>query len=158
GGPHYPGRKAPDRNRSLRATGRHPCSSPRAIQTRLLRDCARRFFPCRRAPASGRRSFRGNALRRLPPSGVFFTVPPLLAQTGNPVGEADELLGQFLEAPVVFDVFLYLGGAIRRNALGELFTFQVALQDIIRPPLVVLTSRLILEELAAKRATTHPIQ
>src|SRR5690606_30102767 len=146
------------RNRAVRAADRRLCLSPRAIQTRSLRDCARRFSPYRRAPASGRRSFRESVLRRTLLSGVFFSVLTFVSQAGDLIGETDKPIGQFLEAPVILDLLCHLGRAIGRNALRELFAFQIALEDKIRPSLVVLVSRLILEELAAKRAAAHPIQ
>jgi len=62
----------------------------------------------------------------------FFSVLGLVLQAGELVDQGDELFGQRLEAPVIIHVVLDLGGLIRRHALGELFTAQEALQDVIR--------------------------
>lgn len=61
----------------------------------------------------------------------FFTVLGLILQAGELIAQGDELFGQRLESPVIIDIFLDLGGLIRRNALGELLSVKEALEDII---------------------------
>jgi hypothetical protein len=47
------------------------------------------------------------------------------------VGDGDVFFGQGLEAAVVFDVLLDLGGLVLRDALGEFLAAEKALEDVV---------------------------
>jgi len=85
----------------------------------------------------------------------FFSVLGLVLQAGELVDQGDELFGQRLEAPVIIHVVLDLRGLVRRHALGELFTAQEALQDVIRAARDGV--RLGFEELFAQAAAAEAV-
>jgi len=63
----------------------------------------------------------------------FFYLRRPLAQTGELVGDAHKLLGQFFKALVVGDQRFEVRGLLGGNAFGELLALDVALEHVVRP-------------------------
>jgi len=78
-------------------------------------------------------------------------------QAGELVAQGDELVGQGLEVPVISHILLDLGGLVRRHALGELFTAQETLQDVIRAARGGIRVRLGFEKLLAQAAAAEAV-
>jgi len=55
----------------------------------------------------------------------------LVVQAGDLIAQGDKLLGQGLEAAIVFHILLNPGRLFRRDALGELPAVKETLEDII---------------------------
>jgi hypothetical protein len=111
----------------------------------------------RRGPVSGTLRFPGTVRRELPAAGVFFTVFCLILEPGELVGQAHELFGQCLEAPVVGHVLLHLLGLVSGDALGELLAVEVALEDVIGAALAGGEALGRAEELPAQRAAAEAV-
>ena len=76
---------------------------------------------------------------------------------GELIGDGNELLGQFLEALVVGEQGLDLQGLVGGNALGELLSLDVALEDVIRALGLFGASAAFLEELAAQGTAAEAV-
>jgi hypothetical protein len=87
----------------------------------------------------------------------FFTVFGLIPQPGELVGQAHELFGQFLKAPVVGQILLHLGGLLSGDALGELLAVEVGLEDVVGTALVGGVALGGAEELLAERAAAEAV-
>jgi hypothetical protein len=87
----------------------------------------------------------------------FFTVLGLILQTGELIAQGDKLFGQRLEGPVIIDIFLDLGGLVRRNALGELLSVKEPLKDIIGATGNGRTGSARLEKLRAQGAAAEAV-
>jgi hypothetical protein len=80
-----------------------------------------------------------------------------LAVAGKLIGDGDELLGQFLEALVVGDQGLDLRGLVGGDALGELLSLHVALEDVVGALRGFGVSTAFFEELAAQGAAAEAV-
>jgi hypothetical protein len=78
-------------------------------------------------------------------------------QPSDLVAHSDKVLGQLLEAAVVFHILFDLGGLVLGDALGKLLAAEETLEDKIGAAGGGLGGRVRLEELLAQGAAAEPV-
>ena len=78
-------------------------------------------------------------------------------QPSDLVAHGDKVLGQPLEASVIFHILFDLGGLVLGDALGKLLPVEETLEDKIGAAEGGLAGRVRFEELFAQRAAAEPV-
>ena len=73
------------------------------------------------------------------------------------IAHGDKVLGQFLEAAVVFHILFDLGGLVLGDALGKLLAVEETLENTIGAARGGWAGRVRFEELLAQGATAEPV-
>jgi hypothetical protein len=81
----------------------------------------------------------------------------LILQPGDLVAHGDKVLGQPLEASVIFHILFDLGRLVLGDALGKLLAVEETLEDKIGAAGGGLAGRVGFEELFAQRAAAEPV-